>query len=627
MARKDKEKTPIDVLDRLDDGISLAEKQHQILQEMLKEDIKENTKRDKAGKLVKDASIEQKNRRAELRALHTLPVMAESISKNLGAEKGTKRILEDRLAEMAFANKDIRDSLKHGDSDMVQKKMVELLTTQLEKMDGMSKQEKEQQRALIKELETNFKGAFDWDKIGARADNIFFPLTQKFWEAADGMRSAAQQIPIVGRMFTEGMMEHYRQGIAEAHQILGTHMQTILAPIDALVAPIKGVFKTMWSIGKTLLSKPSKYEIETAKYTRLTYQATKKKNKKEKDEKSRSIFRKGKDGFGKMIDMVKKGFMMLVPVISSVVSFFTTVILPFLPVIGLAVAAGLSFAKAISNLMGDWQEITQLFNQGSIGQAIKLIVADVFDGLFMIPEWLVNTLLSYFTEFRVDFGKDAIMKLMDDTLKFVYDNFVGPVWDFFDGVMGFFDKLGAIFTKASEYVSGVVSSITDKFKGSFGADFDPDSYSESTAPTAPITPTPKDPNGPGYKFKFPTDWGTGVVDQALMQDIVNAKMAGFDDKQFYDDLIETRDMFGKVPVQKPPQLSVVDRAKAGQTAEQTQATKDVSDKLDQTNNNITEGTRVNQQVVANTVNNQTVEVKEIPTTTENFAIWQKNGSF
>ena len=600
------------------------------LAEERKSIAKMSTREGRANKAAVAAAEAQATERAELLgdisgSVHTT---AEFVSKSLGMEKGVTRMLSERMTEMAYYNEDIRDSLKHGESAEVQRQMVKLLTEQLETMDNASEQEKMQQKALIEELNENFEQAFDWDKISARADNIFFPLTQKFWQAAEGIRSAAEKIPVVGRLFTEGMVEHYRQGIVKANEIFGDHLSTILAPIDALVKPLKGLFKGMWSIGKTLLSGPSKYEKETAKYTRLTYKATreaskatKKKWLDEKKKSARAFFQKGKDGFGKMFDMVKKGFMLLVPIISSVVSFFTGVIVPFLPVIGLAVAAGLSFGKSISNLMGDWKEISALFNQGSFGEAIKLIVADVFDGLFMIPEWLVNTLLSYFTEFRVDFGKDAIMKLMDDTLKYVYDNFIGPAWDFFDNIMGFFDKIGAIFTKASEYVGGIVTSITDKFKGSFGADFDPDSYPETTAPT------PKDPNGPGYKFKFPEDWGSGQIDSMLHQDIIHARRGGYDDAQFYDDILAERDMFGKIPVQKPPQLSIVDKAKAGQSAEQTQATREVSGKLDQTNNNINEGTKVQQQVVANTVNNETIEIKEIPTTPENFAIWQKNGSF
>lgn len=707
-------------LKRANKLLSLAERQTDALRQSLEED-------QAIRQMMGEYSAEIRDRMSDLQ---TLPGLAESISKNLGMEKGTKRIMTERLSEMAYYNRDVADALKHGNSGEVQEKMVNLLTDQLETMKFADEHEKAQHKVLIQELKDNAEG-FDWDKINANAENIFFPLTQKFWEAAEGMRIAATNIPVVGRLFSEGMVEHYRQGIAEANQILGSHMQTILAPIDALIGPIKGLVKGSWKIAKTLLSGPSKYEKSTAKYTRLTYQATikdaveRRKNwLAEKRAKAGEIYNKGKEGLMKML---KKLFTdVVVPLVAFGIGFFITFfkelrvqfkafvnvfqavarvtdkifgasgkMTNLMAWFGKIFGQGGKFAKIGEFFIKNFQKLSDFFAKfakfftssakfakffkigrfvGKLaGKALAPLIMlwkfvqgfdrikEVFqkEGLLMairntlrnfagsvlsvvasIPEMLINALLSLFTDFRVDFGKQAIMDWINNATEWVFNTITWPLFStlgemydeviaFFVGigavftkikdglldafpkivdglinfVMTFFGKIGEVFTKIKDGLTGAVGKIFGGLGSLFGFGGDDDE---------------EEPKKLSDTEQLRKDYAKGIKDGSIDPSL------SFGVYQVMHNRNEA--LYGK-SVGSSPDLTAGPKAKTAQTQRGIDAQNATGAKLDTVNNNITDNTQA-QQVTQNILNaNISGGEKEIPTDNSDLGIMFNNAVF
>ena len=84
------------------------------------------------------------------------------------------------------------------------------------------------------------------DSLIERSESMLFPLGANLLRSLDGFRHNIVEIfpKTLGRFFSDAMMEHYRTGLNEIIGHFDRHMQTILAPIDALVGPFKAIIKS-----------------------------------------------------------------------------------------------------------------------------------------------------------------------------------------------------------------------------------------------------------------------------------------------------------------------------------------------------------------------------------------------
>lgn len=277
------------------------------------------------------------------------------------------------------------------------------------------------------------------------------------------------------------------------------------------------------------------------------------------------------------------------------------------------------------NFFKDFGKIKELFAKGDIAGIIKHIAASILDPIFDIPEMIVNGLSWLFgSEFRVDFGKDAIMKWIDDATKWIFDNFTDPVFtwigEMIDETAAFFGKIGEVFTKIKDGLLGAMGTIWDKATSwipGFGGE-------EET--------TPKKESGGGYKFKYPADWMKGTApysqafDRVLMKEIVLAKETGADTESFYNSLMKDRAEFNK-PIPTTPSLQEVPKAKAKAQSEQTAATEALGAKMDATNSNLEKNTEAQNTIINNIVSQPKEKQDNIPTDVHDIGVMMNNAVF
>lgn len=646
-----------ELLKRENKLLSLAERQTDALRKLLQEEKRLSDIFDGKGSWISEGLS---NKLAEL---ETLPMIAESISKNLGMEKGTKRILEDKLSEMVHKDKNISDALKHGSSGEVQEKMLGVLLDQLEAMKGMTAAEKAQHEVLIRELRDN-ADIMDWDKIQEKGNSVFFPLTQKFWEVAEGIRMAATKIPVFGRLASEEMIEHYRQGIEEIGGIFQTHMSTIMAPMDAILGPLKAVGKSMFAIGKTLLSDPSTYEKETAKYTQKTYEVlsgqkeeTKKhwktqvrewfsdkmdrfrawrsqvkhwldakrvllaiflQQKKQwlidkKDaaaqwledkkqmikDKAGQIYQKGKDGLGWIFKQLMKIGPLLISGLTWLGTFITGTLIPALPMIAGFVLLAVTIGKIFMNLFNDAGKFKEMFKAGDWAGMAQLFAADILDGILFIPEMITNWILGLFgSDFRVDFGKDAILRMFEDLNAFIFEWFTEPLFNIIDSIGDFFNKVGEIWTKIKDGLTGAIGTIFSKIGSIFGVG---DGEEE----------------GKPLSRKGFSGQSEGVIDIAGELYVPGKPLS-----ERQKDVLRTSKSMGN---QLPHGITDKDIAVAKQQQAQIDVVTTTGKKLDAVNNSLTENNSQQQVIIQNIQNSSRKEKpREIPTDTSDLGIMFNN---
>jgi hypothetical protein len=138
--------------------------------------------------------------------------------------------------------------------------------------------------------------------------------------------------------------------------------------------------------------------------------------------------------------------------LSRIGKFFTSgPIGKFMFRIGRVLGAAIQPLMIAWNFIKDWKTLAEQFStMWQDGKFFGTVAANILDVILMIPEMIINGILSLMgSDFSVDFGKEAILEMISNMTNGLSD----MIWSWFG---------------------------TDKepSTGGFGADFDPDSYPE-----------------------------------------------------------------------------------------------------------------------------------------------------
>jgi hypothetical protein len=195
---------------------------------------------------------EKKEKKEE--ALHeTITKMANEIGRSTAIARGAQKNLED----VFYKNKELVDIYK---KDATKGKQL------------LDKHIKNQAKALAmvtgfkaEVLEKQIKASVDMRKAMEESQKPLFAMKRSMMEMAKNMQHNLKKWPVLGRFFTDAMVEHYRGIAKEINHIFSHHMKEILKPVEILLEP----FKTMWKIGGILFKffkdpKPTLTEKRTA---------------------------------------------------------------------------------------------------------------------------------------------------------------------------------------------------------------------------------------------------------------------------------------------------------------------------------------------------------------------------
>lgn len=558
------------------------------------------------------------NRIAESESVSkTLKDTAQTVSKFAGQEEAMTREVSHQMSLMFKEDRDLKVAYQKADED-TQAKMLKSIQDEALRRMNLSKAQQKEYEFAIKASHENTKKAVD--EIIKKSEDMLFPIGVNLLRALDGFRHNIVEVfpKTLGRFFSDAMMEHYKTGLKEIGGIFSTHMNTILAPIDTLVGPFKAVAKSMFAIGKTLFSGPTRYEVETARVQReirdnlkTQTKMLKDERKAEKDAASRAGVIKEEEGiFGKMLGWAKNVIMPVMTWIGGAVMKFAGLLkgpLGFMSKVFkrlmIPLMALWNFTKGLDGLAAKFQK--EGFSAEYFADLGKLLFSSIMGALLELPEMIVNGILSMFnSEYRVDFSPEAISNAIDNLNTWLTD-FTYPVFKFF------LEDIPNFFTQAQETMMGWVDNTKNFISKVF----------EKTVEGILGIFAKLNPATIGQEvWNYVVDNLSGAIrSHSWVPDSFADTLEGL--KVGGEDSGVTKAM------STPPSTTGTEKARADSIKEQVAVQKGVQDKLDQTNNNINENTKVQQQVVANTVNNQTIIEKEIPEGPGNLPLLLKNGSF
>jgi hypothetical protein len=539
-------------------------------------------------------------------AFATLKDTAQIVSKYTGAEEAMTREMSHQMSLMFKEDKDLRHAYQKADKATQAEMLKSIQEEALDRLKLDKVQRKEFENAIKKSNENTAEAI---DSIIEKSEKMMFPIGAELMRALDGFRhNIVEKFPeSISTFFSDAMMEHYKTGMKEIGGHFQTHMKTILAPVEALTGPLFAIGKTMFTIGKTLFSGPTKHEKETAKVqreirdsikglnreTKKSFLAQKKQWAIEKADKlkegAKGLYKKGSEGF---MGMLKKIGPLIMSALSTVGGFISGTLLPALPAIAGFVAMAVSVGKIAMNLINDAGKLGEMLMAGDIAGFARLLTADILDGLLFLPEMIINGILSLFTDFRVDFGKEAILQAIDDMTAWVFDNITVPVMDFFTiTIPQAFTELGASLTEwfmkipdalsgmFTEMVDGLVMLFENFSIANLGTMIWNNIVNMLKVATAGL------PFGLGDKIGAALDGVKGTMDTGVE---------------------ETANVSKSVP--PTPSTTDATKAQAAKVKEQVAVQKGVKQELDKTNETLTENNQ-NQQVI---IQNMNTEVKETP---------------
>ena len=674
------------------------------------------------------AALERFQNRVRLENAKTSEQTAKMVSKALGKEDTfAKEISHD--VSVQFARDDNKRLAYEKASDEDKKFMVNQMKQETIKRYMKNKEFYKENKEFIKNAMVKVESSMD--EIVETGSSSLYPIISGFTRTLDSWRSSVlTTVPLFGRLMTDGMMEHYKTGIQEISGHFKTHMSAIMAPIDALTGPLVAVSKSMFTIGKTLFSGPTDYEKEsavslrdirnelvgtrkeetkrwwenkkdtyrmwfidkqermvekreiakrwlvdknetakrwivdrneTAKRWLVDKRETAKRWLADKRERLKAGLSKAKDvGMGMWSALMRLG-PMLMAVVPIITAFVTTTLIPAIPIIVGVIAVVMSVGKIVYNLFKDFDKLSVMFKDGDWAGMARLIIADIYDGLLMIPEWLINTALKMFgVDFQVDFGKDAILELYDGVT-----GWIGGIWD---SLMGFFGKVGEVFTSIKDGLMGAAGKIWDKATSWIPGFGDDDEDGEVSAPASSRTPSivKKESEYSPYYSRYSkgnrdvsffdeevngislrTSPSGKTVDQ-LQEDIPTMRKEyeaflasrGWSEKEYpssaylwdreqtekIDTYMASLDAKKQV-VSSLPSFADKDRARAEQTGRQTSAVEDTGRKLDITNSTLTTANDERQRNAiqqTNIMNSIQSRDNDIPTDPENMGMMLHN---
>ncbi len=558
--------------------------------------------------------------------LNILPNLAQTVSEKLGQEVSFTRELSHQVSMVFKEDRDLRTAYINADRE-TQSKILEMVKNEAKERLNLSGEMLEKYDFSINKALSNVERNID-DLI-KKSENILFPMGINLMRTLDGFRHNIVEVfpRTLGAFFSDAMMEHYKTGLSEISGYFRSDISKILAPMDAIIGPFRAVSKSMLTIGKTLFSGPTKKEQETAKLlreirdnikgVRHDNRKTWLQDKKERfKDKANSIYEKGKDGLGKIFGWIMKLGPIIMSGLSVVGGFITGTLLPALPIIAAFVAAAASVGKIALNIFNDSGKLGDYIAKGDWASFGKLLGADIFDGLLMIPEMLVNAILSTFTDFRVDFGKEAILKFFDEANSVIFKWFTEPLFDVVDSITNFFVKIGDAFNAIKDSIMGSLNKVADFF-----------GFGEDEVDKKPITTKESgenniDKNIPIDKKPLAMKGLKRTQKETYISDELYVPGKPLSEKQ------KSALRMGKsMGNELPSGITEKDIAVAKQQQAQMKVTKEFNTKLDAVNNNITDNTQAQQILIQNIQNNRKEPEREIPTDTSDLGIMFNNAIY
>jgi len=230
---------------RIIEGIEESKKHHE---EIIRQTRLESLRLEKRSEKYKDLGGQISN-------------LAGTISKSLGAEEAYKRTLSEMVIDEIRENKEIAKVYKTGsaeDKDVVFDQMFNKLREVLEKNNP---EDKDLIENAIKELTDTHM-----DELVSKSENMFHPLIKQLKSTAGAVRKQMQNIPLIGRLMSDEMTEHWRSAGKDILGEMNTHLGSILKPIDVLVGPFRSIGKSLMVAFKSLTSGPTEYEKSVVVY-------------------------------------------------------------------------------------------------------------------------------------------------------------------------------------------------------------------------------------------------------------------------------------------------------------------------------------------------------------------------
>jgi hypothetical protein len=122
----------------------------------------------------------------------------------------------------------------------------------------------EQDKVFIDNATDSVSGSMD--SVVEQGKNMFYPLIRTFNNIGHAVQKELQHIPLMGRMFTDEMTEHWKGAFGEIKGIFSQHMSAIFAPLDVLIGPFKALGKSAMVLFKAMNSGPTEYEKSVVEY-------------------------------------------------------------------------------------------------------------------------------------------------------------------------------------------------------------------------------------------------------------------------------------------------------------------------------------------------------------------------
>lgn len=248
----------------------------------LDESIKYYRAQDKENEIERKLVTERMEglKKIQKRGLKSYADMTAAVSKGLGIEESYRRDISKKVTGKIRADRNLSTAFSKGSSEDKENITAKIL----------EEIEAEYKKAGLKIYNTNkmfIRNAAEtvadaMDELVEDSKNIFYPLIQELKNVAKISQQALQEVPYLGRLFTDEMIEHYRTVWDDMMGELSSQMRTILAPIDAIIGPFKTIAKGMFGMAKAFFTGPTEYEKTVAEYTKKLYEAFVNKDKRDK---------------------------------------------------------------------------------------------------------------------------------------------------------------------------------------------------------------------------------------------------------------------------------------------------------------------------------------------------------
>jgi hypothetical protein len=188
----------------------------------------------------------------------TIKMMADDIGRNTAIS----RTAQQTLTDMFHGNRELVDIYKK-DSSMGQ----ELVNVAIR---DMAKAMSTSQRLPIELVEKQIRATIEVSEAMKDSQQVMYSMNKSLKNMAHSIQHNLKKWPVLGRFFSDAMMEHYKTIAGDIQDIFKEHMSDILKPIEILIGPFKALFKIGGILFKLLQNpKPTMAETRTARWQNI----------------------------------------------------------------------------------------------------------------------------------------------------------------------------------------------------------------------------------------------------------------------------------------------------------------------------------------------------------------------